>query len=125
VNAPVAVIVPESEFLMTIFFDPAAPAGVTAVIEVEDSQTTLVAATPPKVTVGVSKLVPVILTAVPPAVVPLAGLIEEKAGDEAATALSIGVKIPIKRFNAEVTVMNNLRCVCSCLFISRAPTYGR
>jgi hypothetical protein len=54
---------------------PATPAGVVAVIVVLLVTTTFVAAVPPNVTVApVAKFVPVIVTAVPPAVVPLFGL---------------------------------------------------
>jgi hypothetical protein len=54
---------------------PALPAGVVAVIDVLLTTTTLVAAVLPKVTVApVAKLVPVMVTAVPPAVDPLFGL---------------------------------------------------
>jgi hypothetical protein len=54
---------------------PTAPAGVVAVIVVAFVTTTFVAAVPPNVTVApVAKFVPVIVTAVPPAVVPLFGL---------------------------------------------------
>jgi hypothetical protein len=53
---------------------PALPAGVVAVICVPLTTTTLVAAAPPTVTVApVAKFVPVIVTAVPPAVEPLFG----------------------------------------------------
>jgi hypothetical protein len=53
---------------------PAEPAGVTAVIVVEFTTTTLVAALPPIDTVaGLTKFVPVIVTPVPPAVKPEAG----------------------------------------------------
>jgi hypothetical protein len=53
---------------------PAAPAGVVAVIDVLLATTTLVAATPPNVTVApLAKFVPVIVTAVPPATGPLFG----------------------------------------------------
>ena len=53
---------------------PALPAGAVAVIEVLLTTTTLVAAVPPNVTVApVAKFVPVIVTAVPPAVGPLFG----------------------------------------------------
>jgi hypothetical protein len=53
---------------------PALPAGVVAVIVVLFATTTLVAAVPPKVTVApAAKFVPVIVTAVPPAVDPLFG----------------------------------------------------
>ena len=56
-------------------FAPAAPAGVTAVIEVASTTTTLVAATPPTVTLlAPVKLVPVMVIAVAPAVGPEAGL---------------------------------------------------
>ena len=54
---------------------PAVPAGVTAVIDVDDTTTTLVAATPPTVTlVAPVKLVPVMVMAVPPRVEPEVGL---------------------------------------------------
>jgi hypothetical protein len=53
---------------------PALPAGVVAVIWVALTTTTLVAAVAPNVTVApVAKFVPVIVTAVPPAVGPLFG----------------------------------------------------
>jgi hypothetical protein len=53
---------------------PAACAGVVAVIVVLFTTTTLVAAVPPNVTVApAAKFVPVIVTAVPPAVDPLFG----------------------------------------------------
>ena len=53
---------------------PAVPAGVVAVIDVLLTTTTLVAAAMPKVTVSPeAKFVPVIVTAVPPAVDPLLG----------------------------------------------------
>jgi hypothetical protein len=53
---------------------PATCAGVVAVILVLLTTTTFVAAVPPNVTVApVAKFVPVIVTAVPPAVVPLFG----------------------------------------------------
>jgi hypothetical protein len=54
---------------------PALPAGVVAVIDVPLTTTMLVAAVLPNVTVAPeAKLVPVIVTAVPPAVEPLLGL---------------------------------------------------
>jgi hypothetical protein len=53
---------------------PALPAGVVAVIVVLFTTTTFVAAAAPNVTVApAAKFVPVIVTAVPPAVVPLFG----------------------------------------------------
>jgi hypothetical protein len=54
---------------------PTACAGVVAVIEVLLTTTTFVAAVPPNVTVAPeAKLVPVIVTAVPPSIDPLLGL---------------------------------------------------
>jgi hypothetical protein len=54
---------------------PAVPAGVVAVIVVLLLTTTFVAAADPNVTVApAAKFVPVIVTADPPAVVPLLGL---------------------------------------------------
>ena len=54
---------------------PALPAGVVAVMLVLLTTTTFVAAVPPNVTVApATKFVPVIVTAVPPAVDPLFGL---------------------------------------------------
>jgi hypothetical protein len=54
---------------------PALPAGVVAVIVVAFTTTTFAAAVPPNVTVApVAKFVPVIVTEVPPDVVPLFGL---------------------------------------------------
>ena len=56
-------------------FAPAAPAGVTAVIEVASTTLTLVAATPPTVTLlAPVKLVPVMVIAVPPEAGPDDGL---------------------------------------------------
>jgi hypothetical protein len=53
---------------------PALPAGVLAVICVPLATTTLVAAVPPNVTAApAAKFVPVMVTAVPPAVGPLFG----------------------------------------------------
>ena len=61
---------------------PALPDGVVAVIEVLFTTTTLVAADVPNVTVApVEKLVPVIVTAVPPAVGPLVGDIPVTVGE--------------------------------------------
>ena len=61
---------------------PALPAGVVAVICVPLTTTTLVAAVPPNVAVApVAKLVPVIVTAVPPAVDPLFGATLLTVGD--------------------------------------------
>jgi hypothetical protein len=62
---------------------PAACAGVVAVIVVLFTTVTLVAAVPPNVTVApAAKFVPVIVTAVPPAVDPLFGATLSTVGEE-------------------------------------------
>ena len=56
-------------------FAPAVPAGVTAVTLVAETTTTLVAATPPTVTLlAPVRFVPVIVIDVPPRVEPLVGV---------------------------------------------------
>ena len=65
----------------TLFANPAVPAGVTAVMLVAETSTTLVAATPPTVTlVAPVRFVPVIVIAVPPRVEPLVGLTDVIVG---------------------------------------------
>jgi hypothetical protein len=71
---------------------PALPAGVVAVIVVLFTTVTLVAAVPPNVTVApVTKFVPVIVTAVPPAVDPLFGLILLTVGTGPETAENVTI----------------------------------
>ena len=62
--------------VVTVTFTvPGCPAGETAVIEVDETTVTLVAATVPKSTVAPGiKLVPVMVTEVPPVVGPEVGL---------------------------------------------------
>ena len=70
VNARVAVSVPPAVVTATSFA-PALPAGVTAVMLVDEITFTLVAATPSTVTLlAPVKFVPVMVIAVPPRVVP-------------------------------------------------------
>jgi len=60
--------------LTTTFWDPEAPGGVIAVIEVGFNQTTLVAGAAPIVTLApLTKPVPIMVTAVPPVVGPKGG----------------------------------------------------
>ena len=67
--------------ITTTFFAPPVPAGATAVTTVAETITTLVAATPPIVTlVTVDKLVPRIVIAVPPAAGPKLGVTDEMIG---------------------------------------------
>ena len=64
-------------FVTVTFTEPVGWAGVFAVILMELTTTTFVAAVPPKVTLApLAKPVPLMVTAVPPAAMPLAGLIE-------------------------------------------------
>ena len=72
---------PVSGFVTTTFPAPTVPAGVVAVIDVSEATVTPVAALPLTATVAFdSKPVPVIVIAVPPAVLPLAGDVEMLAG---------------------------------------------
>ena len=60
---------------------PAMPAGVVAVIKVELTTVTFVAATPPIVTVAPDwKLAPLMVTPAPPTISPAVGLIEVTVG---------------------------------------------
>ena len=80
VNAFVAVAVPPGVVTATLFA-PTVPAGVTAVMLVDETTTTLVAATPPTVTlVAPVKSQPVIVIGVPPAVGPDIGVIDVIVG---------------------------------------------
>ncbi len=80
VNAFTAVAVPP-RVVTTTYFAPAVPAGVSAVMEVLDTTTRFVAATPPTVTLlAPVKLVPVMVMAVAPKVVPEFGLTLEIVG---------------------------------------------
>ena len=81
----------------TIVFAPAVPIGVTAVIEVALTTTTLAAATPPTVTLlAPVKLVPVIVKAVLPKVEPDVGeiLVMVGAGTTYVNALGIDTVPP-------------------------------
>ena len=71
VKPPLNVAACVSVLVTTTSCAPALPAGVVHVIEVADTKVTLVHAAPPTVTVAPArKLVPVIVIAVPPALVP-------------------------------------------------------
>ena len=80
VNALGKLVVPTAVVTATLFA-PALPAGVTAVMLVDETTFTLVAATPPTVTlVAPVKFVPVMVISVPPRVVPEDGLTPEIVG---------------------------------------------
>ena len=73
---------------------PAVPAGVVAVMDVLLTTVTFVAAAEPNVTVApVAKLVPVIVTEVPPAVDPVFGLTPVTVG--AATYVNPLARLPL------------------------------
>ena len=79
-NPFVKLAVPPAVVTATVFA-PAVPAGVTAVILVGETTTTLVAATPPMVTLDAPvRFVPVIVIAVPPNVDPDVGETEDTVG---------------------------------------------
>ncbi len=79
-----------SGFVTTTVTAPAAWAGVVAVMEVELTTVTPVAAVPPKLTVApVAKFVPVMVTGVPPVVDPLFGVILLTVGGGAATPIGV------------------------------------
>ena len=83
VNALVLVTVPPrvvTTRLAATLMDEAGPVGVTAVICVGETTTTLVGATPPRVTLAPVKFVPVIVIAVPPAIGPEFGTTDVTVG---------------------------------------------
>jgi len=81
VNALVRLPERPVEFVTVTVTVPAAPAGVVTEMVVLFSTVTFVAAVAPKVTVApATKLVPVMVTAVPPAVGPVAGPIPVTVG---------------------------------------------
>ena len=82
-NPFVDVAEPVSVLVTTTFLAPALPAGVVQVIDVAETTTTLVQALPPTVTAApAAKLVPVMVIAVPPAVLPEVGETEVMVGAE-------------------------------------------
>jgi hypothetical protein len=94
VNAFVAVAVPPGVVTATLFA-PTVPAGVTAVMLVDETTTTLVAGTPPTVTlVAPVRFVPVIVIAVPPAVEPVTGETEEIVGGAKYVNAFVAVAVP-------------------------------
>jgi hypothetical protein len=97
VNPPVLVTVWPSPLVTTTFAAPAEPAGVVAVIDVDDTKVTPVAATPPTVTpkdAPDAKSVPVIVIGVPPEVLPVEGEMPEIVGAAAALAITIVTGLP-------------------------------
>ena len=80
-NPFVDVAEPVSLLVTTTFLAPALPAGVVQVIDVAETTVTDVQALPPTVTVApAAKFVPVMVIAVPPAVLPEVGEIEPMVG---------------------------------------------
>jgi len=99
VNPPVLVAVWPSPLVTTTFAAPAEPAGVVAVMEVDDTRVTPVAATPPTVTPNEApeaKSVPVMVIEVPPAVDPVEGEMPVIVGAPAAPAITIVTGLPAR-----------------------------
>ena len=83
-NSPAPVPGPPG-VVTTTSLTPAVPAGVTAVIEVESTNTKLVTSVVPMVTLDTPvKFFPVMVTLVPPASGPLAGVMLVTVGTDAA-----------------------------------------
>jgi hypothetical protein len=102
---------------------PAVPAGVVAVMVVAFSTVTLVAAAPPKVTAAPeTKFVPVILTAVPPAVDPLFGATLSTVGTEPETAENVTICITHGPELVKVAVALLLPAVVTILSSARSPS---
>ena len=102
---------------------PALPAGVVAVIVVLFTTTTFVAAVPPNVTVApAAKFVPVIVTAVPPAVDPLFGdtLVTVGAGPDTAENVTICITHGPEPVNVAVALL--LPAVVTTLSSARSPS---
>src|ERR1700744_2733489 len=94
VYTPVPVPLPPG-VVTTTFTAPAACAGVVAVMEVALVTVTDVAAVPPNVTaVAPVKFVPVMVTVVPPAIGPLAGLADVTVGTPAYVYTPVPVPLP-------------------------------
>jgi hypothetical protein len=91
VNPPAKVALGLTPVATTTSFPPAVPDGVVQVIEVEETTTTDVHELPPMVTVApVMKLVPVIVTEVPPAVEPEVGeILVTVGGPETGTTFTL------------------------------------
>ena len=82
-NPFVDVAEPVSVLVTTTFLAPALPAGVEQVIDVAETTVTDVQALPSTVTVApCAKFVPVMVIAVPPAVLPEVGAIDVMVGAE-------------------------------------------
>ena len=76
-----AALVPLVVVTRTLAMVPMVPGGVTAVIEVAETTATLVAGSPPMVTVAPeTKLIPVIVMGVPPEGMPELGLMLDTVG---------------------------------------------
>jgi hypothetical protein len=91
VNPPVSVAFGLTPVATTTFCGPAVPDGVVHVIEVDETTTTDVHELPPMVTVAPDmKFVPVIVTEVPPALVPEVGeMLVTVGGPETGTTLTL------------------------------------
>ena len=102
---------------------PALPAGEVAVIVVLFTTTTLVAATPPNVTVAPeAKFVPVMVTAVPPAVGPLFGDTFVTVGAGTATTANVAICMTHGPDPVNVAVAVLLPAAVTILSSARSPS---
>jgi hypothetical protein len=102
---------------------PALPAGVVAVMVVPFTTTTFVAAAAPNVTAApATKFVPVIVTAVPPAVDPLLGLTLLTVGTGPDTAANVTICITHGPEPVNVAVALLLPAVVTILSSARSPS---
>src|SRR5262245_19968808 len=105
VNTEDIVAVPPG-VVTAISTSPAACGGVTMMIVVELITVTLVAATPPTTTPTMSvKLVPVMVTAVPPSVLPVLGPIEPIVGIPANTVIEAVALLPVPMLEVRTLVV--------------------
>ena len=88
-NVSAAVVVDVPDEVVTVTFTVPAPAGLVAVIEAAELTVTLDAVLEPKLTLAPApKPAPVIVTAVPPSMLPEVGLSEATLGGDAPETFS-------------------------------------
>jgi hypothetical protein len=124
VNAPAKAPLCPPGLLTVTITAPALPAGVVAVICVPLTTTTLVAEALPNVTVApTAKFAPVIVTAVPPAVVPLFGLTLVTVGAGPVMAAKVTICITHGPEDVSVAVAVLLPVVVTTLSSAISPSW--
>jgi hypothetical protein len=123
VKALVRLPLPPPGFVTVTATAPAAPAGLVAVILVLLTTVTFVAAVLPNITVAPeTKFVPVIVTAVPPAVVPLLGLTLLTVATGPVTAANVAICITHGPAPVNVAVALLLPVVVTVLSSAKSPS---